>query len=320
MVSVFERSSGSHPLVLDIKGNALDDGPGIRSVVFFKGCPLACVWCHNPEGKASVMELSFDGEKCIGCGRCVSVCPEKMIEGEGGAGLNRDGCSLCMVCTETCPSKALSPVGRFLTEDEMVMEVLKDRPFFEASGGGVTLSGGEPTLNTSFCGKLLARFKEEGVHTLLETCGHFNWERFEAEILPHVDTLYCDIKLMDPHAHIQHCGISNQIILKNLEKLLTLSRDGSLDFLPRIPLIPGITTTDENIGDIGAFLITHGGYKVQVMPYNPLWLSKHQKIGLNSPLEELAATDEGEAFTRFMTREEVGHCVSILEAAGLSVI
>ncbi|MCG8473445.1 MAG: glycyl-radical enzyme activating protein [Desulfobacterales bacterium] len=310
-----ERSQG--PLVLDIKGNALDDGPGIRSVVFMKGCPLDCLWCHNPESKDPLMQLSFDGEKCVGCGDCAGACSEGAITGASGQSLDRSLCSLCLACTQVCPSRALEPVGKAMTVDEVVEAVIKDHPFFEASGGGVTLSGGEPLFHLSFCSELLKAFQARNIHTLVETCGHFNWSRFERDVLPHVDTVYCDIKLMDPHQHLRYCGVTNQLVLENLKRLLALSREGALELLPRIPLIPGLTARRSNIEGIASFLMAHGGETVQVMPYNPLWVDKCRKIGGELPLKRLS---EREGLGRFMEKAEIECVTEILEASGLAVV
>ncbi|VVS95664.1 glycyl-radical enzyme activating protein [Desulfoluna spongiiphila] len=299
------------PLILEIKGASLDDGPGIRTVVFIKGCPLSCTWCHNPESKAVGQELSFDAGKCIRCGECLRVCGEGAVT--PGQGPDRSLCSLCLACTEVCPAKALEPVGRAMAPEEVVETVARDLPFFDASGGGVTLSGGEPTLFPTFCGDLLRQFKARGMHTLLETCGHFSWSAFESHILDHTDTVYCDIKLMSPEAHRHHCGVSNSNILSNLEKLLTLHRSGALDVLPRIPLVPGITATVENITAIADHLNALGAHTVQVLPYNPLWHGKIKKMGGDG-----AASSE--SLGRFMDNGEVKHWRGYFEERGLTTL
>jgi len=314
MNEVMGAESVRASLVLEIKGNALDDGPGIRTVVFLKGCPLSCTWCHNPESKRADMELSFDPGKCIGCGECHTVCETGAFAADHQAGPARELCTLCMACTEVCPAMALEQVGQEMDARAVVAKVVKDRPFFEASGGGVTLSGGEPTLKPTYCGHLLRQFKAEGIHTLLETCGHFSWNAFETAILPWVDTVYCDIKLIDPDAHKRYCGITNTRILENLDKLLELSRLGVLDFLPRVPLIPGITATNENIGAIGDYLKARKATRVQVMAYNPLWHGKSVKIGC----DDLFAADE--SMHKFMERDEVGRLTALFEERGLEVV
>ncbi|BCS95655.1 pyruvate formate lyase-activating protein [Desulfoluna limicola] len=314
MSAITGANSVGSPLVLEIKGNALDDGPGIRTVVFLKGCPLSCTWCHNPESKRVHMELSFDPAKCIGCGECHAVCESGALTAGLQPGPDRELCSRCMACTEVCPSMALEQVGQEMDAGAVVAKVVKDHPFFEASGGGVTLSGGEPTLKPEYCGNLLRQFKDEGIHTLLETCGHFSWNAFESAILPWVDTVYCDIKLINPDAHKRHCGTTNTRILENLEKLLELSRLGDLDFLPRVPLIPGITATDENICAIGDYLKARGASRVQIMAYNPLWHGKSVKIGC----DDLLAKDE--TMHKFMERDEVSRLTALFEARGLEMV
>ena len=189
------------PLIIDIKGHSLDDGPGIRSVVFIKGCPLRCSWCQNPESQRTTAELSWDREKCIKCGACAQICPEQAISGNNPFFIDRKACSLCFACVETCPAGALRQVGKAMTVDEIVANVLRYRSFFDTSGGGVTLSGGEPTMYMDFSAALLRRFKEEGLHTLLETCGHFDRDRFENLIFPWIDTIYMDIKIADRKKH-----------------------------------------------------------------------------------------------------------------------
>lgn len=247
------------PLILEIKGNSLDDGPGIRTVVFFKGCPLSCVWCHNPESKRTGPEISFDPKLCVGCGACAEVCAEKAIDASSPGRVDRSRCTLCYDCADECPSGALSRVGRPMEVEEVVEEVAKDLPFFRTSGGGVTLSGGEPTLFMEYAGELLARLKEAGVNTLLETCGLFDFEAFERGVLPHLDTVYFDLKLMDPGQHARHCGTGNEVILENFRRLTAATADGAPDVLARLPLVPGITATGANLEAVAEFL--RGGLK-----------------------------------------------------------
>ena len=167
------------PLILEIKGNSLDDGPCIRSVVFFKGCPLSCLWCHNPESKRPGVEIAFDPAECVNCGTCRETCPEDALSAENPFYIDRDTCSLCFECVANCPSKALSRVGEPMAVAEIMSTVLRDRLFFKNSGGGVTLSGGEPTLDVDFCGNLLRHLRREGIHTLVETCGFFDLAAFD---------------------------------------------------------------------------------------------------------------------------------------------
>jgi pyruvate formate lyase activating enzyme len=271
------------PLILDIRGNALDDGPGIRSVVFFKGCPLDCVWCHNPECKRTSGEISFDPGECVGCDTCLTLCPQAALSRGNPFYIDRTRCTLCFLCSDACPSGALSRVGREMRVAEIVDRVMRDKPFYDASGGGVTLSGGEPTLFVDYCAELLSSLKARGVHTLLETCGAFDFDRFRSLLLPHLDAVYFDIKLIDESAHRQYTGTSNRRILDNFVKLIEIAQETAVDLLPRTPLIPGITDTDANMRDIASFLAGLGVKKAALLNYNPLWPAKANLIGLDVP-------------------------------------
>ncbi len=271
------------PLILDIKGNSLDDGPGIRSVIFFKGCPLSCVWCHNPESKKTGAEIAFDWGRCIDCGTCREVCPEKALSRENPFYIDRSRCALCFDCVQACPSGALEQVGKEMSINEILEKIVPDKPFFEVSGGGVTLSGGEPTLFMDFVAKLLVALKQQKMHTLVETCGQFDMDRFMALLYPHLDTIYFDIKIMDPAAHKTYCGVPNHKIVANFKQLLkTAQKDGKV-VLPRTPLIPGITDTEKNICDIAALLKGLNVTQAALLAYNPLWHGKSDKIGVQDP-------------------------------------
>ncbi|MEW6553952.1 MAG: glycyl-radical enzyme activating protein [Actinomycetota bacterium] len=299
------------PLILEVKGNSLDDGPGIRTVVFFKGCPLSCVWCHNPESKGAGQEISFDPQECVGCGTCLEVCGKGALDRGNPLFVERERCDLCFECADACPSDALSRVGRYMEVEEIVASVEKDLPFFRTSSGGVTLSGGEPTLHMGFASKLLRRLKDLGVHTIVETCGHFDLGEFEEKVLPFTDAVYFDLKLSDPEEHRRHCGISNQVILENFSSLLRASLAGDRGLLPRIPLVPGITTTSDNLKGLAALLRREGAGEVALLQYNPLWFEKSHKIGKRNPLEGREAT------TTWMSPAELERCRSFFE--GLKV-
>jgi pyruvate formate lyase activating enzyme len=268
------------PLILDIKGNSLDDGPGIRTVIFFKGCPLSCVWCHNPESKKAVAEISFDKTECVACDTCINACPEDALDRKNPFFIDRNRCTLCGICVENCPSGALSLVGKKIPMENIVATVLKDKPFYQNSGGGVTLSGGEPTLYMDFFSTLLAHLKSEGIHTLLETCGFFDLETFKIKILPFVDTIYYDIKIFDARTHKRFCRVKNDVIIKNFEILNNISTQNGFEILPRTPLIPDITATEENLTAIADFLTAQGVKKARLLAYNPLWHDKNEKIGI----------------------------------------
>ena len=271
------------PLILETKGNALDDGPGIRSVVFFKGCPLSCIWCHNPESKRAGMEIGFEAGKCVGCGTCMQICPEGALSRDNPFFIDRTLCSLCLQCVENCPSGALDRIGTPMAVEDVVAEVVRDKPFYDTSGGGVTLSGGEPTLFMDYTADLLKALKENGIHTLVETCGLFDINAFTEKLSPWIDTIYFDIKLMDPGAHKQYCGTSNTVILENFKELQKRAQNGGAVVVARTPLIRGITDTTDNLKAIAAFLKQCGADAVRLLPYHPLWKEKNCKLGIADP-------------------------------------
>ena len=302
------------PLILDIKGNSLDDGPGIRTVIFFKGCPLSCVWCQNPESRKEGVEISFDENECIGCDTCLEICPEGALSRENPFFIDRKRCNLCFECVDNCPALALTAVGREMSRDEILEDVLKDRPFYDTSGGGVTLSGGEPTLFMNFTADLLKELKSRGIHTLLETCGFFNLERFRERLYPYLDTIYYDLKLYDPDEHMGFCGARNDGIIENFIKLHKMSVDGSIPVLARVPLIPGITDRESNLGALANLLRTEGAKKVQLLSYNPLWHEKSRKIGEENPLSAQGS------MTRWIDGKKVEMCREIFRKENIEVV
>ncbi len=294
-------------LIFDIKHNSLEDGPGIRSVVFFKGCPLDCVWCQNPESKKVTPELWWEKEKCIDCDDCIKVCPEGAISKNNPFYIDRDLCTLCFDCIEVCPSNAMQRIGNDTSVDEIVKKVIKYKPFFDRSGGGVTLSGGEPTLPIEFTSKLLKRFKKEGINTLIETAGLFDLKKFESLILPHLDTIYFDIKFIDSFEHKRYCGVPNEIILDNFIKLHNKSQTEDFEILTRTPLIPGITDSELNIQQIIEFYNEHKVHKAVLLPNNPAWIQKLEKSGQNiifdtdDPIHKLYDLEKEKKYKRYFS-------------------
>ncbi len=301
------------PLILEIKGNSLDDGPGIRTVVFFKGCPLNCVWCHNPESKRSGVEISFDMNQCIACDSCINTCPCNALSRENQYFIDRDRCTLCFLCTDACPSGAMSRIGFDMPVDEIVKSLIKDKPFFDTSGGGVTLSGGEPTFDMSFTSELMKALKKEGIHVLLETCGFFNFDTFKKLLYPYADMIYYDIKIIDPDDHKKYCGVSNEVILSNFTKLHEAYRNGGVEILPRTPLIPDITDTDKNITAIADFYQSNGVKRAALLDYNPLWHEKNGKIGVNNPYSQ------EEKMAKWISKEKALACRQIYIDAGIDL-
>ncbi len=292
-------------LIFEIKGNALDDGPGIRSVVFFKGCPLSCAWCHNPEGQNRQAEIIFDGEKCIGCDSCIEVCKQQALSRNLIGFLDRGKCDLCGDCLEQCPSGALAKCGMSLSVNEVCSRVEKDIPFYTASGGGVTLSGGEPAMYPEFAGEVAAKLRQRHVHVLLETAGFFDSAAFDRFLYPHLDAIYFDIKIMDPARHKELCGVDNKRILENFRNLFRRSKEGGVCVLPRVPLIPGMTATQENLEDIANLLKEVGADQVALLPYHPFWMGKLARLG-RSGLPAMG----GENLARLMTPDELAECRS----------
>ncbi|MCB2227884.1 MAG: glycyl-radical enzyme activating protein [Desulfarculaceae bacterium] len=288
-----EARSG-RPLIIDIKGNSLDDGPGTRSVVFMKGCPLNCVWCQNPESKKIAPELWFEKDKCVASGECVPACPDGALALGDSLSIDRDKCTLCFDCVEACPSTALKRVGQDMSVTQVVAKIVPYKPFFDTTGGGVTLSGGEPTLFMDFTSRLLQALKAEGIHTLVETAGLFDFDDFAALVLPHSDMIFMDMKIIDPVLHKRWCGVDNGRIKENFSRLHRMAREGgAFSIKPRTPLIPGVTDTDEMMAALAEFYLEHGVTLAALEKNNPIWFDKSEKVGVNP---DFAADDPARSF------------------------
>jgi pyruvate formate lyase activating enzyme len=271
-------------LIWDIKQYALHDGPGIRTTVFFKGCPLRCAWCCNPESQSFAPEVIRVAENCIGCGQCVHSCPHQAIAVDAGVWrIDFDRCDGCGRCAADCPGGALQTMGTAYTVDRLMAEVLKDEGFFWRSGGGLTLSGGEPLARAGFARHLLARYKQETHgHTAVETCGQADPETVTA-LLPVVDLWLYDLKHIDPAAHRRGTGAGNRRILANVRAIC----EAGAALIPRIPLIPGFNADPPSLAAMAAFVAALPGVdEVHLMPYHRLGQPKYARLNRPYPFDD----------------------------------
>jgi pyruvate formate lyase activating enzyme len=271
------RFEMQHPLIFDIKRYAINDGPGIRTTIFFKGCPLACLWCHNPESIAPQMQKLFTVAKCIGCGECVEVCLKQACE-LTAAGIETDSqlCNLCGKCAEVCPAKATEMSGHYASVADLLQVIERERPFFDQSGGGITFSGGEPLLYPEFLCELLDACGERGIHRAVDTSGLVKKEVL-LQVAARTDLFLFDLKLMDSEKHKEWTGVGNITILANLR---TLAKTG-VAIQIRVPLIGGVNDDDGNIEATAVFVAGLTGEKrpVNLLPYHAVGRGKDDKLG-----------------------------------------
>ena len=285
----FKMSSNSEQnlkaTILEIQRMSTEDGPGIRTTIFFKGCSLQCAWCHNPESISSHPQIHWIANQCIGCKTCQGVCPEGALAfTEDGNRVNRRLCTGCGLCADECPAAALELLGREWKLDDLVAEVIKDRIYFEKSDGGVTLGGGEPTLQLQFNVELLKKLKELNIHTALDTCGMCSSKAL-VKLLPYADLLLFDVKLIDPAIHQKFTGRTNRIILDNLAFVKDCMQFEGYpkELWIRTPVIPNATATEENIRGIGNFLASEvGGFvnRWELCAFNNLCRDKYLRLDL----------------------------------------
>lgn len=297
-----DHDSPRQGTLFDIQRFSVHDGPGIRTLVFFKGCPLRCLWCDNPESQAYSPELGFSLSNCIGCGQCFQVCPTGAIR-QGERRVDRAKCVVCGRCTEVCYARALTLIGKTYTVPEVIKEVKKDVMFYRRSGGGVTVSGGEPLAQPEFLLDLLRALRREHIHSAIETTGYAPAEVVE-RVFPEADLILYDLKHMDSAKHREYTGVGNERILQNA----TVAVGSGTPVIIRVPVIPGYNDSESNIRATARFARELGGVKeLHLLPYHRLGQGKYRKLDREYPLEGLEP----------QSRSKVEELAGIVESYGL---
>lgn len=290
--------------IFNIQRFSTEDGPGIRTTVFLKGCTLTCLWCSNPESQATRRELAHNDALCDKCGRCVPACSKQAIALTGtGIRVNRELCDDCGDCVLVCGPRSLRMIGEDKSIDEVIDEILKDRHYYRSSQGGVTCSGGEPLMQAPFVAALFERCQEAGLHTTLDTTGHAPAAGLE-KVLRHTDLVLFDLKVIDDDLHLKTTGISNRTILENARRV----SESAIEMIIRVPLIPGVSDTDENVTAIARFLKElRPGLTINVLPYHRFGMNKYRMLDRAYPMDG----------TQPPSHERVAQIVEMFECAGL---
>ena len=293
------------PLIFDIVRGSFVDGPGLRTAIFLKGCPLRCEWCHNPESHDLSREIIYHLSRCTRCGRCQEVCGAGAIDIKAGQIIDRSLCVKCGECCETCDSLALEAAGRYYSPDELREIILRDQEFYESSGGGVTFTGGEPLMHIKYLEDVMDRLKKAGVHIAIETCGYFDYRHFQKKILPLVDLILFDLKIIDPVLHKRFTKKNNELILDNFRRL---QQEKKAAVIPRMPLVPGYTTAEKNITSLAEFLADNHFDCCEFLPYNPSGNGKWVAIGKDTSknFSGLPLTREKELEIRKIFNRKIG--------------
>ena len=275
-------------IIFNIQRYSIHDGPGIRTTVFLKGCPLNCWWCQNPESQLSEQEMVFWGDRCIGCGACSLNCASGAIQMENKKPVtDKNKCNLCGECSRICPTQAREMIGKKLTAEEIIKEIEKDLVFYKESGGGVTFSGGEPLGQSEFLESLLNGCQEKKIHTAVDTSGYISWEILN-KISSKVDLFLYDLKIMDNKRHKKYTGVSNEIILENLKKLSSVHNN----VFVRFPVISGINDDYQNIREMGEFLSSLKIVQVNLIPYHYIGIDKYRRLGMTYKLAGIQPPSE----------------------------
>ncbi|MEO0277811.1 MAG: glycyl-radical enzyme activating protein [candidate division WOR-3 bacterium] len=290
--------------IFNIQRFSVEDGPGIRTTVFLKGCPLRCLWCSNPESQSGDKELAYRDSLCKHCGTCVKACPNKVINiVDNFLAIDRNKCNACGACVDVCPQEALKIFGKDMTIDEVMEEVMKDVMYYHISGGGVTASGGEPLMQADAVAELFRKCRAVGIHTVLDTSGYADSEKLR-RVLKWTNLVLFDIKLLDTNKHRAYTGIGNEVILENAK----LIAEYGVPMIIRVPLVPTINDSKEELTAIGEFIRKLGvTVSVEILPYHRLGVAKYKMLGKKYQLDSIPTP----------TKEDIEKALAILKEKGI---